>query len=68
MALTIATMANMERYAHRPVFAYSQITGERYSANPADYWQEGEDLVLTDSEGQPMVLAMDSIALLEEIK
>ena len=72
----IATVANMRRvYPEDRVvlhadgmirietpkpFAYSPGTGERFSANPADYWnEEDEDRPLCDEYGEPMVLAFE---------
>jgi hypothetical protein len=56
----LATMANMQAYAgshDRAVFAYSPLTGEEYSADPADYFNARADWTMTDAEGEPMILA-----------
>jgi hypothetical protein len=54
----LATRENMRKYAGLPgVFAYSPTTGEQYSATPGDYFWLPEGEVLTDSDGEPMVLA-----------
>ena len=42
----------------RRCFAYSPSTDEEYSASAGDYWKHGEDEPLTDSEGEPMFLAV----------
>lgn len=70
---TLATPANMRRFAElhpgrdlpngghvegRRCFAYSPLTGERYSADAGDYWTLDDETALRDSEGEPMVLAV----------
>jgi hypothetical protein len=71
----IATVANMRKHYREartvrhedgpitvfPVqpFAFSYGTGERYSANPGDYFMLADDEPLRDSEGEPMVLAFE---------
>lgn len=55
--MTLATPANMKRYAYLPnVMAYSPLTGEEYSANAGDYWHLPDDVPLQDANGEPMVL------------
>ncbi len=70
---TLATPANMRRFAElhpgrdlpggghvegRRCFAFSPGTGEQFSASAGDYWTQPDDQPLTDSEGEPMVLAV----------
>lgn len=52
-----ATRANMERFGAYGVVAYSPDTGEIDSATPGDYFMMDPSDCLTDSEGNPMVLA-----------
>ena len=56
----IATVANMRAVQDKPgVFAFSPATFERYSATPGDYFWMPENEPLTDSEGEPMLLATE---------
>jgi hypothetical protein len=55
-----ATMANMRKYGKGPgVFAYSPVTGERCSADPADYWWMGPNESLIDGAGGTMELVFE---------
>lgn len=76
----LATVANMHRY-YRPSkkvgdcivfpnqpFAYSLNTGERYSANPSDYWSCPEDDPLLDSDGEPMILVFEITKIVDADK
>jgi hypothetical protein len=56
----LATIENMQAWAgpdNRDVFAYSPTTGEQFSADAADYWNAPAGWAMTDSEGEPMILA-----------
>jgi hypothetical protein len=60
----LATPANMRKLADGPVvvrgaqlFAYSPRTFERFCATPGDYFWLPDNEPLTDSAGEPMVLA-----------
>lgn len=70
---TLATPANMRRFAElhpgrvlpnggrvegRRCFAFSPLTGEQYSASAGDYWTQGDDNPLRDSDGEAMILAV----------
>jgi hypothetical protein len=72
--LTAATPENMRRFRDlnppreleaggyvepRRCFAYSPTTGERASAEAGDYFALGAGDVLTDHNGEPMVLATE---------
>lgn len=71
----LATPANMETLridAGEPIgcpglFAYSPTTGERYSADAGDYWNRPADEPLRDSNGEPMVLALEFTSI-EEVQ
>lgn len=70
---TLATVANMQRFKAlhpgreipgggrvegRRCFAYSAETGEKFSADPGDYFGRPDDEPLKDSNGEPMILAV----------
>lgn len=67
----LATPENMEkariqvgeRIAVQGLFAYSETTGERYSASPGDYWNLPYDKPLLDSMGNPMILATEHVEM-----
>lgn len=69
--MKLATPRNMEIArvnADEPIcapglFAYSIITGERYSASPGDYWSLPQDKPLLDAGGNPMVLATEHVSI-----
>ena len=52
-----ATLANMRRLYRPGLVAVSETADEQCSADPADYFWMGPDDSLTDSAGQPIVLA-----------
>lgn len=58
-----ANIKNMKEYhkayGGNSVFAFSPFTYEKYSANPADYWDAKDDWVMEDSEGNPMALVVE---------
>jgi hypothetical protein len=65
LMLMLATPKNMKAMAVMPgrektAFAYSPTTGERYSANPHDYWNLHDDHALLDGNGEAMVLAVET--------
>lgn len=74
--LTFATRANMRRaqekraetgdFNHR-IFCLSATTGEQYSADPGDYWFLMDDQTVTDSNGEPMVLAIREVRYLDAL-
>lgn len=76
MSDLLATPGNMRKLSNgvrtpgAQLFAYSPRTFERYSATPDDYFMLADDEVLTDSEGEPMVLAYayEEIAIVENAK
>lgn len=56
-----ATIDNIKHYSpdngYHGVFAYSEFTGEEFSADPGDYfWVSEPDWVMRDSAGNPMTL------------
>jgi hypothetical protein len=62
--MTLATLVNMravEAQETAGVFAFSPYTGERYSANPADYFGAplDDNEPLRDLEGEPMLLVFE---------
>jgi len=63
--MQLATPANMRKYEdERNVFAYSPVTGERYSANHNDYILDvADDIPLVDEDGAPMVLAVEHVEI-----
>lgn len=64
----IANRVNMEQVEAggvRGVFAYSPLTGERYSATPGDYWNMPPTEALTDEHGEPMILATEETRIVE---
>lgn len=63
---TLASVANMSRYAHvRGIIAYSSVTREEYSATPGDYWIHPPHHILTDSEGNDMVLVVRQCQMID---
>jgi hypothetical protein len=54
---TLATLANMYKYAAPNVVAYSPVTEEVCSANPGNYWYMTNCDCLEDSFGHDMILA-----------
>lgn len=62
-SVELATVENMRKHAdRRDVFAYSPLTGERYSAAPGDYFWAGSE-PLTDVNGDAMILATETITI-----
>jgi hypothetical protein len=60
----LATVANMQaHYSGSSLFAFSPLTGEECSANPADYWHMAVDDVLVDAAGEPMLLAVRGVRI-----
>ena len=51
-----ATIENMREHYAPNVFAFSWTTGEKYGANPADYWNVEPGWTMLDELGEPMVL------------
>jgi hypothetical protein len=51
-----ATLANMRKHYTEGVIAWSPTTGEEYSADPGDYFMLGDDDMLKDDGGEPMLL------------
>lgn len=79
---TLATPANMRRFAElhpgrdlpggghvegRRCFAYSPLTAEECGADAGDYWTMGEDEPLTDSQGEPMILAVTETRVIDAL-
>lgn len=63
---TVASKANMDRYADQPrVVAYSPTTGEEFSANPSDYWNAPPEFVLKDHDGDPMILVVAAVRMVD---
>ena len=68
----LATIENMRAYYRTGspsepapnVFAYSPITGEEYSANPADYWNVPPGWTMKDADGEPMILVTRQTTLI----
>lgn len=51
-----ATVGNMRTYYAPGVFAWSPFTGEQVTANPADLFYRSDDYLLTDDDGNGMIL------------
>lgn len=58
----LASPANMRKYAKPGLVAYSEWTGEEYSATAGDYFWMPEDQPLEDRDGNCMTLAVQVAA------
>ena len=62
----LATIENMEQAAatrsehkaYLPVTSFSPTTGERYSADPRDYFWAPPGWLMKDENGDPMILVV----------
>lgn len=60
----LATIENIQKYYRTGVVAFSPLTGEEVSANPEDYFYLSPGDVLTDDEGEPMILVTEHTSLI----
>lgn len=65
--MAIASLANMVKAQDQglSVMAYSPATCEEFSATPGDYFMQRPDWVMTDWEGNEMVLATRQTVFIE---
>ncbi len=56
LADVIATIENMRAHHQADVFAFSPLTGEECSSDPADHFLAPAGWTIRDAEGEPMVL------------
>ena len=55
---TLATPANMRRFAHLPIVTLDPDTGDTFSATAGDYWQLADDEVMRNESGVALILAV----------